>query len=204
MQPVNAYKDPALDDQAAEIAEEVFVFPASFAQQRLWFLDKLEPGQGYNVPFAVRLTGPLRTNILERALGELVTRHEVLRTTFSEDDSGNAIQLVSANHKFSLNIRDLGSTPAESSEAEARRFVIEQARLPFDLKTGPLFRATLFRLAEEDHVLSLAFHHSIVDGGSFGILLRELIALYEAFDKGLAASLKPLPIQYGDYAAWQH
>ena len=204
MQPVNEYKDVALDDQAQQSAEDVFVFPASFAQQRLWFLDKLEPGQGYNVPFALRLTGKLRPNILERALKELVTRHEVLRTTFSEDESGKAIQLVSANHKFALTVTDLSSAPMESREDEARRLVIKQAQQPFNLKTGPLFRATLFRLADEDHVLSLAFHHSIVDGGSFAILLRELVAVYEAFDKDVASPLKPLPIQYGDYATWQH
>jgi amino acid adenylation domain-containing protein len=204
MQPVNEYKDVAPDEQAQQIADEVFVFPASFAQQRLWFLDKLEPGQGYNVPFALRLTGQLRPDVLERALGELVARHEVLRTTFSEDDSGKAIQLVSTTHNFALTVTDLSSLPAAARETEALRLVIEQARLPFDLKTAPLFRATLFRLAVEDHVLSLAFHHSIVDGGSFGILLRELAALYEAFEKGAASPLKPLPIQYGDYATWQH
>lgn len=204
MQPVNEYKVVALEEQAQQSAEDVFVFPASFAQQRLWFLDKLEPGQGYNVPFALRLTGKLRPNILERALQELVTRHEVLRTTFSEDESGKAIQLVSASLKFALTVTDLSSGRAESREDEARRLVIEQARQPFNLKTGPLFRATLFRLADEDHVLSLAFHHTIVDGGSCGILLRELVALYEAFDKDAASPLKPLPIQYGDYATWQH
>jgi len=204
MQPVNEYKDVAPDEQFQQFAEDVFVFPASFAQQRLWFLDKLEPGQGYNVPFAIRLTGQLRPDILERALGELVARHEVLRTTFSEDESGKAIQLVSTTHNFALTVTDLSSLPAATRETEARNLVIEQARSPFELKAGPLFRAMVFRLAEDDHVLSLAFHHSIVDGGSFGILLRELVTLYEAFEKGASSPLEPLPIQYGDYATWQH
>jgi amino acid adenylation domain-containing protein len=184
--------------------EDVYVFPASFAQQRLWFLDKLEPGQGYNVPLAVRLSGKLRGDVLESALRELISRHEVLRTTFAEDESGKAIQLVAASHNFALERTDLGAIPIDSREDEARRRVIEHARLPFDLKKGPLFRATLFRLADDDHVLSLAFHHIIVDGASMGILMRELTALYEAFEKGSASPLKPLPIQYGDYATWQN
>ena len=184
--------------------EDVYVFPASFAQQRLWFLDKLEPGQGYNVPFAVRLSGRLREDVLESALGALISRHEVLRTTLSEDESGKAIQLVAASHHFALERTDLSGLPIDSREDEARRLVVEQARLPFDLKNGPLLRATLFHLADDDHVLSLAFHHSIVDGTSLGIVMREVAALYEAFDKRLASPLKPLPIQYGDYATWQH
>src|SRR6266498_982251 len=112
--------------------DDVFVFPASFAQQRLWFLDKLDPGQGYNVPFALRLTGRLRPDLLERAIGELKSRHEILRTTFSQDESGRPVQLVSTNHNFILATYDLRCEPAQSRESEARRLVIEQARFPFD------------------------------------------------------------------------
>jgi amino acid adenylation domain-containing protein len=183
--------------------DDVFVFPASFAQQRLWFLDKLEPGQGYIVPVAMRLTGNLRADVLESAIRELISRHEVLRTTFSEDDSGKPIQLVSASYSFSLPLTDLQTAPADSREDETRRLVIEQARQPFDLKKGPLFRAALFRLTDRDHVLSLAFHHTIVDGGSTGILLRELSAIYDALEDGRPSPLAAPPIQYGDYATWQ-
>src|SRR5260221_4209000 len=194
MASVNVLNDIAGQPAASD---EVFVFPASFAQQRLWFLDKLEPGQGYNVPFAIRLSGNLRPRLLERAIGELKSRHEVLRTTFSEDESGNPVQLVSTSHRFLLATYDLRGEPEESRENEARRFVIEQARLPFDLKRGPLFPAGLVRISDADHVLSFRFHHTVIDGASFGILLRELSAVYEALEKGQPSPLVALPIQYG-------
>src|SRR5690242_4008742 len=127
--------------EQASVSEDVFVFPASFAQQRLWFLDKLEPGQNtYNVPFAIRLKGELKVSALEQALRELVNRHEVLRTTFAEDEAGKPIQLVASEQQFALPVSDLSSFPAESRESEARRQVIQHVRLPFDLKRGPLFR----------------------------------------------------------------
>src|SRR5256885_15556428 len=107
---------------APGMSEDVYVFPASFAQQRLWFLDKLEPGQNtYNVPFALRLSGPLNVSAMEQALRELVARHEVLRTTFSEDDSGKPIQVVAAEHEFALSVADLRAIPSASREEEARR-----------------------------------------------------------------------------------
>ncbi|HET8826734.1 MAG TPA: condensation domain-containing protein, partial [Terriglobales bacterium] len=192
-------------DKPSAIAEEVFVFPASFAQQRLWFLDKLEPGQNtYNVPFAIRLNGNLNQQALERTLQEIVNRHEVLRTTFSEDEAGKPIQLVAPEQKFMLAVSDLRSFPAESREQEARRHVVEHVRQPFDLKRGPLFRASLFQLADAECILSLSFHHIIVDGWSWGVVLHELSALYEAFSQGKDSPLAPLSIQYGDYATWQH
>src|SRR5947207_12652932 len=99
-------------------AEDVFVFPASFAQQRLWFLDKLDPGQGYNVPFALRLTGRLRPELLERAIAELKSRHEILRTTFSQDETGRPVLMVSTSHKFLLATYDLRCEPAAFREME--------------------------------------------------------------------------------------
>jgi amino acid adenylation domain-containing protein len=185
-------------------SDDVYVLPASFSQQRLWFLDKLEPGQSaYNVPFAIRLNGSLDFVALQRSLGELISRHEVLRTTFSEDESGKPIQVVAARQEFALPFIDLREFSQEDREQEARRRVIEYARLPFDLKRGPLFRAHLLRLGDEEHVLSLAFHHSIVDGWSWSIVLRELTVLYEAFVQNKPSPLSNLPIQYGDYATWQ-
>ena len=185
-------------------SEDVFLFPASFSQQRLWFLDKLEPGQNtYNVPFAIRLSGALNVEAMERSLCELIRRHEVLRTTFSEDELGKPIQLVAAEQEFELAVWDLRNFPPESREDEAKRRVVEHVRLPFDLQHGPLFRANLLRLDETEWVLALAFHHIIVDGWSWGVVLRELSAIYQAFADGKPSPLAALPIQYGDYATWQ-
>ena len=186
-------------------SDDVFVFPASFAQQRLWFLDKLEPGQNtYNVPFAVRLTGDLKVSVVEHALRELVLRHEVLRTTLSEDESGRPIQLVAAEPHFALSVSDLRSIPHKPREVEVPRLVMEHRNLAFDLRQGPLFRATLFRLTDTDYVLSLVFHHVIVDGWSWSLVLNEFSLIYEAFLQGKSSPLAPLPIQYGDYSTWQH
>src|SRR6476659_7409426 len=171
MSPVNTL-DHVAEPSHTPAPDDVFVFPASFAQQRLWFLDKLDPGEGYNVPLALRLTGNLRPQLLERALGILMARHEVLRTSFSVDESCKPVQLVSTKEQYLLATTDPRREPKGCREIEARRLVIEQARRPFDLKKGPLFRADLFRLDEADYVFSLAFHHSIIDGGSFGILFR--------------------------------
>jgi hypothetical protein len=193
-QPEAAQSDP----------DDVFLFPASFAQQRLWFLDKLEPGQStYNVPFAIRLIGHLQIELLERSLREIIARHEVLRTTFSDDEEGIPIQVVAARQDFKLPVEDLRAAPADCREAEACRRLVEQARQPFDLKKGPLFRARLLRLADEENVLLLVLHHSIVDGWSWGILFREISVLYEGLLQNRSSGLRELPIQYGDYATWQ-
>ncbi|MDP9160710.1 MAG: amino acid adenylation domain-containing protein, partial [Acidobacteriota bacterium] len=200
--PVKKTSEPEFNQSPSD---DVLVFPASFAQQRLWFLDKLQPGQStYNVPFAIRLRGSLRVEALERSLRELIARHEVLRTTFSEDEAGKPIQVVAASQGVALELTDLRDISSDVREEEARRRVIACARLAFDLHRGPLFRTHLLRMADDDHVLSLVLHHSIVDGWSWSVLLRELSALYEAYVDDKPSSLVELPIQYGDYAVWQH
>ncbi|HEU4558161.1 MAG TPA: amino acid adenylation domain-containing protein, partial [Longimicrobium sp.] len=177
--------------------------PASYAQERLWFLDRLEPGSStYNVPVAWRLGGALDSAALERALGEIVRRHEVLRTTFAERD-GTPVQVVAPFGGFALAIDDLSRLADADREAEARRRIDQEARLPFDLAAGPLFRATLLRLGGEDHVLLLSMHHIVSDGWSMGVLFRELSALYEAYRERRESPLAELPVQYADYAAWQ-
>jgi hypothetical protein len=177
--------------------------PLSFAQQRLWFLDRLEPGNPfYNMPQAIRLSGVLNTKALELALQAIVSRHESLRTIFSYVD-GSPVQVISEGTLAELPVNDLTQLPAAERETEARRLASEEARRPFDLSRGPLLRASLLRLAEEDHILLLTMHHIVSDGWSSGILFREFGALYEAFTAGKPSPLPELTIQYADYAVWQ-
>ena len=177
--------------------------PLSFAQQRLWLLDKLEPGQTtYNTPAPVRLQGPLDTGALERSLAEIVRRHEALRTTFVTV-GGEPRQAITASQPFTLPVLDLASLPDQARAAEAERLTAEDAQRPFDLARGPLFRATLLRLGPEAHALLLTMHHVVTDGWSIGVLMQELSTLYEAFTAGRPSPLPELPIQYADYAVWQ-
>ncbi|MEA2175937.1 MAG: hypothetical protein QOD00_3529, partial [Blastocatellia bacterium] len=178
-------------------------FPLSFAQQRLWFLDQLEPGSPiYNIPAAVRLNGSLKIAALESGFNEIIRRHEALRTTFSALD-GEPIQLIAPALTLSLPVVDLSAFESSEREAEVQRLAREEARRPFDLARGPLVRATLLRLCEEEHVLLLTMHHIISDGWSAGILIKEMAVLYEAFAGGLARTLPPLSIQYADFVIWQ-
>ncbi|HEX6038245.1 MAG TPA: condensation domain-containing protein, partial [Longimicrobium sp.] len=178
--------------------------PLSFAQQRLWVLDRLDPGSAaYNMPGPLRLRGPLDARALERALDALRERHESLRTTFGETAEGEPVQVIRPFAPAALETDDLSALDAEAREAEVARRVHADANTGFDLVAGPLFRAHLLRLAEDDHVLLLCLHHSISDGWSIGILSRELGALYDAFTAGHPHPLPPLPVQYADFAVWQ-
>ena len=177
--------------------------PLSFAQQRLWFIDQLEPGNpAYNNLDAFRLTDRLNVAALERTTSEIVKRHEALRTTFPTVD-GQPVQIISQTLSVPLRVTDLSHLPAVGREAEAERLVREEAQRPFDLAQGPLLRTTLLRLGEEDHILLLAMHHIVSDGWSGGVLFQEITALYEAFSTGKPAPLPELPVQYADYAVWQ-
>ncbi|HTG36400.1 MAG TPA: condensation domain-containing protein, partial [Thermoanaerobaculia bacterium] len=177
--------------------------PLSFAQQRLWFLDQLEPGRAtYNVPVALRVSGPLDSVVLAAVLTEIARRHEGLRTTFPAVE-GEPEQRVHPAGPVPLPIVDLAGLPAPAREAEARRQAGGEADRPFDLVRGPLFRAQLLRLGLEDHVVSVTMHHIVSDGWSMGILTREVAALYEGFAAGLPSPLPELPVQYADYSAWQ-
>ncbi|HET7460432.1 MAG TPA: condensation domain-containing protein, partial [Longimicrobium sp.] len=177
--------------------------PLSFAQERLWFLDRLEGGSAaYNIPNAVRLGGALDVGALERSLGEIVRRHESLRTFFREVDGG-PVQVIAPFAGFALPVDDLSGLDETARAAEVRRRAGEEASRPFDLSAGPLFRASLLRLGSEEHVLLLCIHHIITDGWSSGVLLRELSALYAAYREGADSPLAELPVQYADYAVWQ-
>ncbi len=172
--------------------------PLSFSQERLWFLDQLEPGLAvYNIPVALRLTGPLSPAALEAAVREVARRHAALRTTFV-DVEGRPSQLVHPEPDLELARVDLRSCPAE---LEGR--LAEEAARPFDLRRGPLFRATLFQSGEEEHVLLLSLHHIVADGWSMGLLVADLAGCYAAALAGQPAALPPLPVQYADFARWQ-
>jgi amino acid adenylation domain-containing protein/non-ribosomal peptide synthase protein (TIGR01720 family) len=177
--------------------------PLSFAQQRLWFLDQMEPESPiYNIPAAVRLKGTLNVIALEKGLNELIRRHESLRTTFSTV-AGRAVQEIHPAYNLKLPVVDLTHLPEAERENEAMRLAHEEVRRSFDLAKGPLLRLQLLRLGEEDHVLVVSMHHIISDGWSVGVLIRELTALYDAFLADRPSPLPDLPIQYADFAYWQ-
>jgi thioesterase domain-containing protein/acyl carrier protein len=176
--------------------------PLSFAQERLWFLDRLRPGSAaYNMPLALRLSGPLDRLALETAVNETIRRHESLRTTFRQTADG-ARQLVSAFSPVPLDPIDL-SHLGHRAAAEALRLVRAAGETPFDLTRGPLFRAGLVRLGPDDHVLLLTLHHIIADGWSMGVLATDVGSAYVAAAAGASALLPSLPIQYCDYAIWE-
>ncbi|WP_437970202.1 amino acid adenylation domain-containing protein [Sorangium sp. So ce260] len=178
--------------------------PLSFAQQRLWFLDQLEPESAtYNVPAALRLRGALDPQALARAIAEVVRRHEVLRATLHAVDGRPVQRIHDAPGAWPLPLVDLSGLPAPEREAAARLRASEEAARPFDLAQGPLLRASLFRLAPDDHLLLVTLHHIASDGWSLGVLAHELTAAYGAFAREEEPELRPLPIQYADYATWQ-
>jgi hypothetical protein len=193
---------PGREAVAAGADEEVYVFPTSFDQERLFFVELLEPGSTYNVPMPVPFPGPVDVPALSRAVRELGQRHETLRTTFGYLDR-LPVQVVSLESRVELEIRDLRAMPAPLRRAEAARFTRAHGRQPFDLVRGPLWRAALLRLADDDHLLLLNLHHVITDLWSTGLLVSELTALYLAFAQGSPSPLPALPLQYGDYAVWQ-
>ena len=183
--------------------ESSFAFPLSFAQQRLWFFDQLEPNSAvYIIPRAVRLHGRLHVEALQQTLDAIVARHEVLRTSFISID-GSPMQIIAQRRVVALPVIDLSVYPEPERETQTQRLVAEEAQRPFDLARDVLLRATLLRLGPEDHVLLLTMHHIASDGWSVGILTREVAALYEAFTRGEPSPLPELPIQYADYAVWQ-
>ncbi|WP_375745201.1 non-ribosomal peptide synthase/polyketide synthase [Corallococcus interemptor] len=179
------------------------VLPLSFAQQRLWFMDQLEPGSAsYNIPAAVRIDGDLDVAALERAFASLVERHEALRTTFRAEQ-GQPVQVISPEATAPLRHVDLRGLPPADRAAEEARLMAEEGRTPFDLQRGPLLRVTLLQRDDRAFLLLVTLHHIISDGWSTGVLIREVAALYEAFTQGRGSPLAPLPFQYVDYAAWQ-
>ncbi len=213
------FESPRLDEQAARVellrraagamAPPVVPvprdgsLPLSFAQQRLWFLDRLEPGSpAYNLPMAVRLEGPLAIGALEGALREIVRRHEVLRTTFRAAGE-EPVQVITPRAMIELPVIDLAALPAGRREAVAAGLATAEGLRPFDLACGPLLRVALLRLEGGEHVALLTMHHVVGDGWSTGVLLREIGALYRALRAGEPSPLPELAVQYADFAVWQ-
>ena len=177
--------------------------PASFAQQRLWFLDQLEPGQAtYNLPIAVRLRGDLNHSALRQSFNDLARRHESLRTTFVAID-GQPIQVIAPSLHIDVPVDDLTHLPDADREPAALRRLKDEARRPFDLAQGPLVRVAVVKIADQEHLAIVNIHHVIADGWSIGVLVRDVAALYDAHANGTSSPLPSLAIQYADYAAWQ-
>ena len=186
-----------------ERAARTGALPLSFAQQRLWFLDQLEPGSAfYNVPAAIRLNGRLDVRALGEAFQEIVRRHETLRTSF-RNVNGEPEQFIATALELPLEVSDLSSMPEREREARVVEYTKEWSSRAFDLERGPLVRAHVLRLGDEEHVLLFSMHHIVGDVWSIGVLVREWSTLYQAFATGQPSPLTPLPVQYADYAVWQ-
>ncbi|MEG4325976.1 condensation domain-containing protein, partial [Microcoleus sp. herbarium5] len=177
--------------------------PLSFAQERLWFFDQLEPGNPfYNLCGAVRVTGQLNAEALRQSIEKIIARHEVLRTAFAGGEK-EQIQVIFDAKSFPLPLIDLSDRSPEEREKAAQKMSAEEAQLPFDLTQPHLLRAKLLRLSEMEHTLLLSAHHIIFDGWSLGVFLREIAAFYEGLSNKNLAAIPPLPIQYADFATWQ-
>jgi amino acid adenylation domain-containing protein/thioester reductase-like protein len=179
-------------------------YPLSFSQERLWVLEQLVPGDPvYNMPLAARLRGELDIPAFRRALAALVSRHAILRTTFTELD-GEPVQLVAPAAAVPLPVEDLSGVAEADRLTVAREVAAAEARVPFDLSSGPLLRVKLLRLGPQDHFLLLALHHIVGDGWSIGLIIGELSTLYGAYRAGEdEPDLPELQLSYGEFAAWQ-
>jgi amino acid adenylation domain-containing protein len=199
------YQDvgPAAASARIEPVDRSGPLPLSFAQERLWFLDQLVPDNPfYNMPGAVRLQGPLDVDSVRQTIQAVVNRHETLRTTFERRDEG-PVQLIASELAVDVPLLDMTDVPESKREEGVRSRIVEEAQRPFDLCHGPLLRATLFRLNDNDHILFFALHHIIGDGWSLGVLLQEVGTLYAALARGEDSPIAELPIQYADFAQWQ-
>ena len=177
--------------------------PLSFAQQRLWFIDQINPGSpAYNIHLPVRILGRLDDAALEQAVNEIARRHETLRTSFRSED-GDYFQVIAPARPAALKIIDLTGLTENEGQSLAQDLMTGEARRPFDLSAGPLLRTCLIRLAPGDQIAMLTTHHIISDAWSMGVLIGEVGKLYEAFAKGEPSPLPEIAVQYADYAIWE-
>ena len=186
------------------LGDPVYRFPASLAQQSFWYLDRLEPGNPcWNIAVRFRIIGALDVSLLERSINQIVRRHEILRTTFALTD-GALAQIVHSDGIIPLPVDDLSQMTSTARDEEEERRTIAEAALPFDLKTGPLLRARLLKLAEQEHMLLIAVHHIVSDGWSIGIFSDEVATHYQALLSANQSAAPELPLQYADYAVWKN
>jgi len=189
---------------AGSLGEPVYRFPTSLAQQSFWYLDRLEPGNPcWNIAVRFRIIGPLVFSLLERSINEILRRHEILRTTFALIDDALA-QIVHADATISLPVDDLSHLDSADRDLEEERRTIAEAALPFNLKTGPLIRSRLLKLADQEHMLLITIHHIVSDGWSIGVFNDEVGAHYEALSSEGKSTAPDLPLQYADYAVWKN
>lgn len=194
----------AIQPEVSDVStDEVFIFPVSYAQKRLWLMSRFEPlSAAYNIPAAFRLTGTLKPDVLARSLNEIVLRHEVLRTTFAMIED-RLVQVVYPSQSLQIPTVDLSQLPSEERADRVSELATEHGQEPFELSQLPLIRVKLLRLAETEHVLLFSIHHIIGDGWSTGVFIRELAAIYGAFYAGEPSPLPELALQYADFALWQ-
>jgi hypothetical protein len=186
------------------LGEAIYRFPTNLAQQSFWYLDRLEPGNPcWNIAVRFRLVGDLDTSLLERSINEIVRRHEILRTSFALID-GALTQIIHSEATISLPLDDLSHLASADRDLEEERRTIAEAALPFNLKTGPLVRARLLKLADQQHMLLVTIHHIVSDGWSIGLFSDEVGAHYEALSSGNQTTAPDLPLQYADYAVWKN
>ncbi|MGF2038866.1 MAG: non-ribosomal peptide synthetase [Nostoc sp. CmiVER01] len=177
--------------------------PLSYAQQRLWFLDQLEPNSAlYNIPLALRLVGTFNQAALEQSLQEIIHRHEALRTNFVTVN-GKPSQIIQTQTNWTLSVLEWQYLPPDEQEIATQQLIQQQAIQPFELASVALLRATLVVLSETEHILLVCMHHVVSDAWSIGVFIEELAALYNAYSQGQPSPLIPLPIQYADFALWQ-
>ncbi|PFJ06741.1 non-ribosomal peptide synthetase, partial [Bacillus cereus] len=177
--------------------------PLSYAQQRLWFIDQFTPNSAlYNMPMVCRLTGSWLPEALETGWNQLIKRHESLRTVFHEVN-GHPVQQIKPYTFQSIPKIDVTMLSPEDREEEVKRLIQQETEMPFDLGEGPLIRASMLQVGEEEWILLCTLHHIISDGWSMGVLLEEWMAFYEKATDGKVAELEPLPVQYADFAQWQ-
>jgi amino acid adenylation domain-containing protein len=200
----NLYNSSDLQTYPIHAANRDQEIPLSFAQQRLWFLDKLEPNSSlYNVIRAIKLNGPLDVEALQKSLNKIVSRHETLRTTFIFVKD-KVVQAIAEPSSVDLSVIDLRNFSEFDRESEAKRVCQKEAQRPFDLSSDLMIQATLFQIDNDEHILLLVLHHIATDEWSMSILFRELSISYEAFSRAESPVLPDLPIQYADFAVWQH
>ena len=195
---------PPVKPSAGSLGEPLYRFPTSLAQQSFWYLDRLEPGNPcWNIAVRFRIIGALDISLLKRSMNEIVRRHEILRTSFALID-GALAQIVHAEATIYLPLDDLSHLVAADRDFEEERRTIAEAALPFDLKTGPLVRARLLKLADQEHMLLVTIHHIVSDGWSIGLFSDEVGTHYEALSSGNQRTASDLPLQYADYALWKN